>query len=448
MARAGASATPIKPKNKIRRQDKYHERLRAAGKLERDVNHHRKREEAKNPRLRAERLAQNVPHTIDNKRTFDEVDIEEGDGIGLSVDVERLKRRKLDADEKAKTDAGELTETNLKKVEELAGSGSDEDEEDEAGSDVESDQDDLGSLMDSEGSDAENDERDIDKDLMPPPPKPQRQPSPPASTTSTNLSHIPDALASRFPSIFHPPDTTKLLITTTIDSTLHHEAELLTRFFPNSDYIRRTSHKYRSHRPSIRDICTGAHGRGYTAVMILGEDKKRPSSLQIVHLPPSPSKDANGNLQFGPTFTFSIKHFVPPSRIAGHGNPTPHFPELLLNNFRTPLGLLTASLFRTLFPPAPEVEGRNVVTFHDQRDYIFVRRHRYVFRNRKETEKNVVGSDGKVVKGAEGIRTGLQELGPRFTLKLRRVDEGVGRVSKRVWEWRAGDEKFRTRFAL
>lgn len=486
MSQRAVSAPGFKPKNKIRREEKYREIQKNNDKNKRDRNFARKREEQKNPKLKEQRLAANVPATIERKRVFDEVDIEEGDGIGFSVDVESLKKRKIDADEQAQTDAGALTETNLKKVEELEALSGDEEE----GGSAEED-DDLGSLMDS-GSEADSTTQ------MPPPAlpnskmkgKPSKNASPPASTTSTSLTHIPDALAARFPSLFHSTGTPKILITTTVDSMLHHEADLLTGLFPNSFYHRRTEHRYRAHRPSIREICAGARKRGYTAVMILGEDKKKPSSLQIIHLPPLPAEPSisehvsPGNdtpdeaaqttepsvtpatptpsdpqskhqLQtqpdpppLGPTFTFSLKNFIPPKRISGHGNPTPHFPELLLNNFRTPLGLLTGTLFRTLLPSIPETAGRQALTFHNQRDYIFVRRHRYIFRDRRESEKKVVGPDGKPVVGAEEIRTGLQELGPRFTLKLRRVDEGVGRVSRTVWRWRAGDEKVRTRFAL
>lgn len=71
-----------------------------------------------------------------------------------------------------------------------------------------------------------------------------------------------------------------------------------------------------------------------------------------------------------------------------------------------------------------------------------------MFRERKGSEKRVTGGDGKAVRGVEEVKAGLQELGPRFSMKLRRVDGGVGRGSERVWEWRAGDEKVRTRFAL
>jgi ribosome production factor 1 len=53
----------------------------------------------------------------------------------------------------------------------------------------------------------------------------------------------------------------------------------------------------------------------------------------------------------------------------------------------------------------------------------------------------------------EGIRAGLQELGPRFTLKLRRVDKGIGRAGSEgddavQWQWKAHMEKKRTRFNL
>jgi ribosome production factor 1 len=121
---------------------------------------------------------------------------------------------------------------------------------------------------------------------------------------------------------------------------------------------------------------------------------------------------------------------------------------LIINNFRTPLGHLTCTIFRALFPPQPDFEGRQVVTVHNQRDFIFIRRHRYVFREKRETEKAVVDTDGKEMKGAEGIRTGLQELGPRFTLKLRRIDKGIQRASGQEWEWKGQFEKTRTKFQL
>jgi len=71
-----------------------------------------------------------------------------------------------------------------------------------------------------------------------------------------------------------------------------------------------------------------------------------------------------------------------------------------------------------------------------------------VFRDKRATEKVIQGTDGKPMKGAEEIRAGLQELGPRFTMKLRRVDKAIQRSSGQEWEWAAHEEKVRTRFNL
>ncbi|KAF5138597.1 Ribosome production factor 1 [Metarhizium anisopliae] len=237
-----------------------------------------------------------------------------------------------------------------------------------------------------------------------------------------------------------PAPDPKVLVTTSLNSTIHYEAQLLGTLFPNSTYIPRSSHRY-GHKYSLREICKFATNRDYTTVLLVKEDLKKPTGLSVVHLPS------------GPTFHFSISNWIEGRKLPGHGNPTNHYPELLLNNFKTPLGLLTAKLFQTLFPPRPEFQGRQVVTLHNQRDYIFVRRHRYVFREKRATEKSIAGADGKEMKGVEGIRAGLQELGPRFTLKLRRVDKGIGRAGSEgedatQWEWKAKMEKDRKRFNL
>lgn len=57
-----------------------------------------------------------------------------------------------------------------------------------------------------------------------------------------------------------------------------------------------------------------------------------------------------------------VSNWIEGKRLPGHGNATDHIPELVLNGFRTPLGLLVAHLFRTLFPAVPQLQGRQVVT--------------------------------------------------------------------------------------
>jgi ribosome production factor 1 len=330
--------------------------------------------------------------------------------LNVSVDVEELKRRRIEKAEAEEQAALEEPEEAI--------------------------DDDADSMLDSDSEEDEEKESEKARKQRP------RAASTATSTASTNLDLTPYSLALKFPTLFSdiPPPTPKVLLTTSLNSTLHSEAHLLCTLFPNTTYIPRSSHRY-GHKYSLREICKFASNREYTSVILLKEDSKKPTGLTIVHLPD------------GPSCHFSIANWVEGKKLPGHGNPTNHYPELILNNFRTPLGLLTARLFLTLFPPQPELQGRQVVTLHNQRDYIFLRRHRYVFREKKETEKSVVGPDGKAVEGVEGIRAGLQELGPRFTLKLRRVDKGIGRAGSEgddavQWQWKAGMEKKRTRFNL
>ncbi|KAL8683704.1 MAG: hypothetical protein Q9186_000338 [Xanthomendoza sp. 1 TL-2023] len=407
------SALPFKTGNREKRQKLHITRKKALDNTRRDERFRRRREEDKDPSLREERLRKNIPLTLERKRVWDDVDRDTGDGLGVSVDVERLKRQKLEEEAQldAEDDRGEVLE-------------------------VQTSEDDRDSMIDSVS--------DSDEHTTAPPPltsrrksATERATSPTQSTTSTNLDLTPSALAARFPTLFStdPPNEPKTLITTSLNSNLHNEARLLTTLFPNSVYIPRSAHRH-SHKYSVREIAAFASNRSYTAVLILKEDQKKPTGLTFVHLPR------------GPTFHFSISNWIEGKRLPGHGNPTGHMPELILNNFRTPLGLLTAHLFRTMFPPQPELQGRQVVTLHNQRDYIFLRRHRYVFREKRVTEKNVIGPDGKAVKGVEGIRAGLQELGPRFTMKLRRIDRGIQRGSGQEWEWQGKMEKQRTKFQL
>ena len=397
------ASLPFKTDNKFRRLDLHVKQKKARDSLRRDERFRRKREEDRDPELRRERLARNIPHTIDKKRVWDEVD---GDGLNVSVDVEQLRTRHI-------AEAEAALEEPLE-----------EDQDDDADS-----------MLDSDS------EEDEDAEPKPSKQRPRASSTAP-STTSTNLDLTPSSLALKFPTLFtdEPPPVPKILLTTSLNSTLHNEAQLLCTLFPNSTYIPRSAHRY-GHKFSLREISKFATNRNYTSVVLLKEDAKKPTGLTVVHLPS------------GPTCHFSIANWVEGKKLPGHGNPTNHYPELILNNFRTPLGLLTARLFLTLFPPQPELQGRQVVTLHNQRDYIFVRRHRYVFREKRETEKSVIGPDGKVVEGVEGIRAGLQELGPRFTLKLRRVDKGIGRAGSDgddavQWEWKAHMEKQRTRFNL
>lgn len=411
----------LKTGNRLKRQELFVEQKKQRSKDRRTERIRRRKEERNDPELRAERLQNNQPLTIDKKRVWDDVD---DDSLGVQVNVEELRRRRLAAEQAAEMEAMD---------EDVDGEAVDG-EEDEEGYD---------SMLEDDDSDAEQERRKVIERKAS---KQRRRdssvaPSVTPSTTSTALDLAPTSLVVKFPSLFtdDPPLTPKVLVTTGLRCTLHDEARLLCSLFPNSSYVPRSSHRY-GHKYSLREISKFAANREYTAVVLLHEDQKTPSGLSVVHLPA------------GPTLTFSITpgSWMPGKKLPGHGNATDHWPELLLNGFSTPLGVLTARVFTSLFPVRPEFEGRQVVCFHNQRDFIFVRRHRYVFR---DSERSVADEDGKPMAGVEGVRVGLQELGPRFTMKLRRVDKGVGWAGSEgedavQWAWKAKMEKDRKRFNL
>ncbi|KAI0128669.1 anticodon-binding protein [Xylariales sp. AK1849] len=408
------SSTSLSKKtgNKLHRKSLYVKQKQDREKEKREERFRRKKEEAREPERRRERLEKNQPITIDKKRVWDDVD---DDSIGASVNLEQLlKRRRIAQEEEEERRAAEV----------------DREEEDDQGANEED------SML---GSDEDEDE-DTEAAAQARAKRAMRDDSLAPSTTSTNLDLTPESLVAKFPTLFSDdtPSEPKVLLSTSLNSTLHEEAHMLCDLFPNCTYIPRSAHRF-GYKYSVREISKFAANRGYTSIMILREDQKKPIGLDIVHLPS------------GPTFHFSISNWLDVKKLPGHGRATNHYPELLLNNMTTPLGVLTARMFLNLFPKVPEFQGRMVVTLHNQRDYIFVRRHRYIFRDKKGSEKSVVGADGKELRGVKDIRCPLQELGPRFTLKLRRIDKGIGRGEGDdaiQWEWKAKMEKTRTRFNL
>ena len=106
-------------------------------------------------------------------------------------------------------------------------------------------------------------------------------------------------------------------------------------------------------------------------MLVINEEKSRKKidAITLIHLPS------------GPSCRFRVSSVETCQDISGHGNSTTHFPELILNNFTTRLGIRVARFFHCLLPKQPEFPGRQVVTLHNQRDFIFFRRHRYVFKD-------------------------------------------------------------------
>jgi ribosome production factor 1 len=189
---------------------------------------------------------------------------------------------------------------------------------------------------------------------------------------------------------------------------------------------------------------------GYTNLAVFHETKRfskgpRVDGLILVHLP------------LGPTANFRLSNLVLTKDIKGHGRPTAHTPELILNNFTTALGHRVGRLFASLLPQTPQFRGRRVVTLHNQRDFIFFRHHRYVFEQRakaktahtghlaaaeapapaggKRKKKKAASEEDAPAEAGGPVGARLQELGPRFTLKLQSLQKGLFDPKLGEYEW-------------
>lgn len=167
---------------------------------------------------------------------------------------------------------------------------------------------------------------------------------------------------------------------------------------------------YRRRGFALKKIIKFLKNRDYTDLLVVNENKKKVDQLMIIHLPD------------GPTATFKVTSVQYPEQIEGRGIMSSHNPELILNNFTTRMGHGVGRMIAALFPHVPEFTGRRIITFHNQRDFIFVRQHRYIFDPDAENKE-------------VGFKPRIQELGPRMTLKLQRLQHGTFDTVEGEFEW-------------
>uniref|UniRef100_A0A0N4ZSL0 Brix domain-containing protein n=1 Tax=Parastrongyloides trichosuri TaxID=131310 RepID=A0A0N4ZSL0_PARTI len=202
-----------------------------------------------------------------------------------------------------------------------------------------------------------------------------------------------------FASYFKRETTPKILMTTSMHAKtatfdLMRELEVV---IPNVEVHSRKM-------VPIKRIVEQAIENDFTDIIIIQEDRKKPAGMIFCHLPE------------GPTAYFKINSLTPSKKIKNVGQKTDHYPELILNNFDTRLGFTIGRMFASIFPQDPEHKGRRVVTFHNQRDYIFFRHHRYEFKK-------------------DGTRAALHELGPRITFRLKWLQKGTFDTIEGEYEW-------------
>ena len=137
----------------------------------------------------------------------------------------------------------------------------------------------------------------------------------------------------------------------------------LTRIIPNSEP------KWRKNA-SVKKIVQQSKLKGFTDILVVNEDNRSPNGLIVSHLPD------------GPTAHFKLSNVkVTTDLKKDHRAISAHRPEVILNNFTTRLGHGVARMLASLFHYEPQFVGKRVVTFHNQRDYIFFRHHKYDFKS-------------------------------------------------------------------
>ena len=182
---------------------------------------------------------------------------------------------------------------------------------------------------------------------------------------------------------------------------------------------------------TVKEICQFAANREFTHLIVLTEKSKECNGMTISHL-----RAHEDTHVAGPTAHFKVSNVVTSQKIPNHGASTSHVPELNLHGFGTRLGHRVGRLLGSIFPHDAQFQGRQVVSFHNQRDYIFVRQHRYIFEEKSEAMKEKALQNPELAKNPmPHMKARLQELGPRFTLKLRWLQEGMFDTKHGEYEW-------------
>ncbi|KAH8740130.1 IMP4-like U3 small nucleolar ribonucleoprotein (snoRNP) [Cryptosporidium ryanae] len=242
-----------------------------------------------------------------------------------------------------------------------------------------------------------------------------------------------------FSDYFSRKRSPKLLITTNNRASKHMYNFLkeIVSVIPNCDFYKRNGFTVKDIIKEVNEKNSGDENNpGYTDILIFTEHpiKKIPWGLYICHLP------------VGPTSYFRIRSVKLAQDMKGSAFSTTHNPEIILNNFDTRIGYRIGRQLASLFPFDPDFIGRRVIAFHNQRDFIFFRHYRYIFRSKNkksgDTGMNMcdvkhknTNSDYSLESNQVINSAGLQEIGPRFTLKLMWLQEGTFDSKKGIYEY-------------
>jgi ribosome production factor 1 len=220
-----------------------------------------------------------------------------------------------------------------------------------------------------------------------------------------NDKEMKDALENdEYKNYFNNEYTPQILITTSISHTggIFRFIKELKNFLPNSYF-------YYRKKFDLGTIMKSAIEKEFTDIIVITERLRKPYKLLLIHLPN------------GPSMEFKLFDVIYQDELDGHGVAVGYNPELMFRNFKTTLGYRVQRALNALFPKDEELKGRELITFQNQRDYIFFRYYRYIF---TDNFTNV----------------NLQEIGPRFSMRLLYIQKGLFDPDKGDYEWMYKDK--------
>lgn len=200
----------------------------------------------------------------------------------------------------------------------------------------------------------------------------------------------------------------KVLITTSRDpsSRLSQFLKELRILFPGAQRMNRGAY-------IVKDLMELARSHEMTDVILVHEHRGEPDGLVVCHLP------------FGPTAYFGMSGVVlrhdlaekPPT--VSEANP-----HLLFHGFTSKIGGRVKTILQALFPPAKAL-GDRVMTFANCHDTVQFRHHTFT------RPKGPGGDDNR----SRAAAVELDECGPRFALRLFRIELGAIDMKDVQVEW-------------
>jgi len=165
--------------------------------------------------------------------------------------------------------------------------------------------------------------------------------------------------------------------------------------FPGAQRMNRGNHL-------LGELVSASRRHGITDLIVAHETRGQPDGLIICHLPN------------GPTAYFTLSNVVMRHDIReGVDAMSLQNPHLIFDRFTTPLGKRVTTILQHLFP-TPKAESSRVITFANEEDFILFRHHTW-------TQK--------------GAQVDLNEVGPRFEMKLYKIRLGTMEQEEAENEW-------------